>query len=621
MTRGAAAQRRAGELERRARLAHTAAMKGEPGLAAAIGDEQLKAVLGHTRLGTLVAAAFATFLALQLRGRAIDDELIFAWLTAKLLVAAIRITITLRHDRLGRPGGAQWRNRTDAWLAVDGVIWGIAGLLVVSAPFALAALVAAVMACVSSVATFGLQFSKRSTAAYAGPILTLTGAGLFARADEFGTVGGTGMVVLLGLQLATAMASERRLVEAVQLRLRADALTREKEQALQLALRESAAKTQFLGNVSHELRTPLHGMLGVARLLHLEARDTAVARRVELIESSGVHLLGLINDLIDVSRLGSGSFALRSERFDLAAVVTTLGEVYSVRADEKGLAFSLDLQCPRPCWVLGDPARVRQVLHNLLGNAVKFTRRGSVDLALTRDGASGCVAVEVRDSGPGIAAADLALVFKAFEQAGDAASRPLEGTGLGLTIARDLARAMGGDLALQSAPGVGTCARFSVRLPDAGVSADADGATAAQAPSIATGARVLLAEDDEVNAIIAIAYLEQLGARTEHVRDGEQAVRHALREVDRPDLVLMDCRMPALDGLAATREIRAQELTLGLPRLPVIALTATSGEVGVDQCRAAGMDDFMAKPYTQQELNRMLQRWIAGPATAAVTLG
>lgn len=591
-------------------------MKGDPALAAAIGDEQLKAVLGHTRLGTLVAAAFATFLALQFRGGAIDDELIFGWLGAKLLVAAIRIAITLRHDRLGRPGGPLWRNRTDVWLAIDGAIWGAAGLLVVNAPLAMAALVAAVMACVSSVATFGLQFSKRSTAAYAAPILTLTGAGLFWRADEIGTVGGTGMFALLGLQLATAMASERRLVEAVRLRLRADALTREKEAALELALRQSAAKTQFLGNVSHELRTPLHGILGVARLLHLQARDAAVARRVELIESSGVHLLGLINDLIDVSRLGSGSFALRSERFDLAALVATLGEVYAVRADEKGLAFSLELDCAQPCWVLGDPARVRQVVHNLLGNAVKFTRRGSVGLAVTRDGSNGRVDVEVRDSGPGIAAEDLALVFKAFEQGGDAASRPLEGTGLGLTIARDLARAMGGDLVLQSTLGIGTCARFSVCLPDAGASAEAEAAAPAATSSIAPGARVLLAEDDEVNAIIAIAYLEQLGAHAEHVRDGTQAVRHALREVDRPDLVLMDCRMPALDGLAATREIRAQEQTLGLRRLPVIALTATSGEVGVDQCRAAGMDDFMAKPYTQQELNRMLQRWIAGPTPA-----
>lgn len=481
-------------------------MKQDAALEAAIGDEKLGAVLGHTRIGVLVATAFAIFVAMQLRGGALPDSLIFAWLAAKVAVAGARFALILRHERLERPGGPAWRNGTDAWLLADGIVWGVAGMLLMGSTVTLAALGAAVMAGVTSVATFGLQFSRRSTAAYAAPILGLSAIGLLLRGDQIGTIGAVGLLMLLGLQLGTALASERRLAASVQLRLHAQALAQEKDEALALALRQSAAKTQFLGNVSHELRTPLHGMLGVARLLHLEAGDEAVARRVELIESSGMHLLGLINDLIDMSRLDSGSFTLRSERFDLSALAETMGEVYGVRAGDKGLDFALELDCAQPCWVAGDAGRLRQVLHNLLGNAVKFTQRGKVTLWVMRDPASDLLHVEVRDTGPGIAAHELERVFKAFEQVGSTANRPLEGTGLGLTLSRDLARAMGGDIVLHSELGRGTSAHFTAYLPEAPVPAGGETVTPANDAALAPGLRVLLAEDDDVNALIAAAY-------------------------------------------------------------------------------------------------------------------
>jgi signal transduction histidine kinase len=598
---------------------------GRSGRAAAlqpsVSDEQLNMVLGHTRLGTLVASAFAVLLALQLRGFALSIWIIDLWLLVKLAVAGVRIALSLRYDRLGQPGGGSWRRATDAWLLVDGVVWGIAGLLLMATPIPLASLVGAVMAGVSCVATFGLQFSKRSTAAYVTPILVLTVLGLFMRADDFGTFAGTGLLMLLGLLLATAAASEKRLIEGLKLRLHAQALTREKDEALKLALRQSAVKTQFLGNISHELRTPLHGILGVARLLHLEVKDRALARRVELIESSGMHLLGLINDLIDISRVEAGRFAMRRERFDLAALVHTLADVYAVRAGEKGLDFKLALALSQPRWVSGDPARVRQVLHNLLGNAVKFTQRGSITLSVVHDIDRGTLSAEVRDTGPGIDAAELPRIFEAFHQVDAEGRQPFEGTGLGLTIARDIAQAMGGDIGMLSTVGVGTIARFTAQLPIAGATDDAHHDEAGLATLPAGGAlrRVLIAEDDDVNAVIATAYLEHLGVQAERVRDGSQAVRHALRDVDRPDLVLMDCRMPTLDGMAATRQIRAQERTLGLPHLPVIALTATTSDISRQQCLSAGMDDFMSKPYTKDELDKVLGRWIRArePAEAA----
>ena len=417
--------------------------------------------------------------------------------------------------------------------------------------------------------------------------------------------------MLLGLLLATAMASEKRLVDVLMLRLRAQALSVEKDEALKLALRQSAVKTQFISNVSHELRTPLHGILGVTRLLHLEASDRAVTRRLELIESSGTHLLGLINDLLDISRIEAGQFAMRSERFELGAVVQNLADLYTVRAVDKGLDFTLTLQLDQPCWVTGDPARVRQVLHNLLGNAVKFTQQGAITLTLMRDAETGRLSAEVQDTGPGIEASELVHVFEAFRQVGGAASRPFEGTGLGLTIARDIAQAMGGDISMRSTVGVGHL-RAVHGAAAGGGAAETHGqaATLDHLPTAGTGAcRVLIAEDDDVNAVIATAYLEHMGVNAERVKDGRQAVRHALRDIDRPDLVLMDCRMPTMDGMAATREIRTQERSLGLPRVPVIALTATTSDINRQLCLNAGMDDFMSKPYTREELQRVLQRW------------
>jgi len=583
-----------------------------------LSDEQLNMVLGHTRLGTVVATLFAVFLALQLRGLALSTWVIDLWLAIKLIVAVARLVLSLHYDRLGRPGGAGWQRTTDAWLLADGLVWGVAGFLLMGSPIPLASLVGAVMAGVSCVATFGLQFSMRSTAAYVTPILGFTAMGLFARGDEFGSLGGTGLLVLLGLLLVTAVGSQKRLAEGLKLRLHAQALSREKDDALKLALRQSAVKTQFLANISHELRTPLHGILGVARLLHLEAKDGAVARRVELIESSGMHLLGLINDLLDISRLEAGRFAMRKERFDLGALVQTLAEVYAVRAGEKGLGFRVQSRLEAPCWVHGDPVRLRQVLHNLLGNAVKFTQRGSITLTLTRDAEGGMFSAEVQDTGPGIDAADLPRVFEAFHQVGANAGVAVEGTGLGLTIARDIAQAMGGDIAMTSSVGVGTTALFTAVLVDAPAALSPAGASAEAALPTPSGGvrRVLIAEDDDVNAVIATAYLEHLGVTAERVHDGGQAVRHALRDVNRPDLVLMDCRMPTMDGMEATREIRAQERTMGLPRLPVIALTATTSDVSRQQCLSAGMDDFMSKPYTKDELDRVLSRW-ARPREAA----
>lgn len=574
-----------------------------------VANEQLRMVLVHTRVGTLAATGFALFAAWHLQS-SVPAGVVQAWVIAKLLVAIGRIALAQLYRRRGMPGGAFWRRATYAALALDGLVWGIAGWRLAFETPTLTALLMAALVGITSVATFGLQVRSAATAAYVAPILVPSAIGLALRGDELGVFGAVGLAVLLVLQVVTAHGAQQRLAQGVLLKLQALSLAEEKDAALQLAQHQSAVKSQFLAKISHELRTPLHGILGLARLVHLEQRDPAVARRVELIEASGTHLLALINDLLDLSRIEAGRFETRAERFDLAALCEELREVFAVRAQDKGLGLALESTLPSPSWVVGDAGRFRQVLHNLLGNALKFTEHGGIRVVVARDGHHPeRVRVQVADTGPGIAEADLARVFQAFQQSPRDLANPTEGAGLGLTIAREIAQSMGGDVAVASRLGEGSIFTFTAVLPPAeGTSPAGNVHAVAPATAVRRPGRVLVAEDDDVNALIVGAYLDALGVRHERVPDGKQAVRHALRETDRPELVLMDWRMPVLDGIAATREIRAQERSLALPRVPVIALTATTSTDDRAACLAAGMDDMLAKPFTQDELAAVIAR-------------
>jgi len=587
--------------------------------------EQLHLVWLHAASAMVLANAFAMLGAWQLRA-SVPASLLWQWVLLKLVVALLRLLHARQlmpllqpfPDVPGRPEHGEepaadgrlprWRHLTLGGLLIDGAVWGLAGAWLMHDVPEVVALVVASLASVACVATFGLQISLAATACYVLPILLPTAASLLLRGDRLGVFGGLGLLLLVAAQLATAARMQRRLLQAVTLRLQARDLMRERSDALQLALQQSAVKSKFLGAVSHELRTPLHGIMGLARLMHLDSADALARRRIELIESSGRHLLGLISDLLDMAVMEEGRFALREEVFDLCAQLNQVMGVYEVRAQEKGLRLDVDCGLSSPLWVRGDPVRFRQVLHNLLGNAVKFTAQGHVALRVRPaedDGEGERWLIEVEDSGPGIAEADQARVFEAFEQA-DAGMRPLEGTGLGLRIARAIAQRMGGGLTLESRLGEGCCFRFVARLPRV-----AEAASAAQVPADSLAGQrlqVLLAEDDDVNAMIAEAYLQRLGVVVERVPNGREAVRRALRDNGRPDLVLMDCRMPVMDGYEATREIRRREAALGLPRLPIVALTATVTALSRAQCLEAGMDDFLSKPFTLDDLARVLQR-------------
>ena len=586
-----------------------------------VTDEQLREVWLHSRLGMVAAGVFAIVIVVYWQG-ALPALLLQGWLSVKLIVTALRMIQAVSFFRDAQAGGARWRHATLAMIALDGAIWGVAGGWISTQSVPVASFGFAVLAAISCVATFGLQISLPATAAYVVPILVPTILGGLWRADETGAVGCISLTLLLLLQLATAYRSELRWAERQLLRLQAQNLAQEKADALALALRQSSLKSQFFANVSHELRTPLHGILGLARLLHIESTDAGQQRRAELIDASGTHLLGLINDLLDVSRIEAGQFALRPQPFELVSQIEQVADVCAARAQVQGLAFERRIEIARPCWVQGDAGRFRQVLHNLIGNALKFTEAGSITLAVRREAAQpDRISATVIDTGVGIAAADLPNLFDAFTQLAPAWSEPLAGTGLGLTISREIARAMGGDIHVASAPGAGSTFTFSACLPmcDAIVATPTPAVPApdAQADWRPPPCDVLVVEDGELNALIIAAYLERLGLRVLRAGDGIEAVALALRAPDRPALVLMDCQMPRMDGHVATRRIRAQEAALGLARVPIVAITASLTEIDVQRCRADGMDEFLGKPFTAPQLTAVLQRCLAPCERAA----
>ena len=363
----------------------------------------------------------------------------------------------------------------------------------------------------------------------------------------------------------------------------------------------SRAKTIFLASMSHEVRTPMNGVIGMAEVLLREPlagpqRDYALT-----ILRSARALLGLLDDVLDVSKIEAGRFELRTARFDLPELLQEVAGLYAETARAKGIAFTLSVADDLPRWVTGDAVRLRQVLVNLVSNAVKFTDRGSVSIAAEPAGAA--LRFTVRDTGIGIPYGQQERIFDAFVQADQGTARRYGGTGLGLSIAREIVRLMGGRIALESAPGEGAAFSFEVALPLAE-------APAQPAPDIAAafpGRRVLVADDDRVNAEVTRILLEYHGVEVVTAADGDAVLReHERRDFD---LVLMDCEMPGMDGFEATRRIREREAA-GRRKVPIVAVTAHAIEGYRERCLQGGMDDYLAKPFEGAALAALLGRWL-----------
>jgi signal transduction histidine kinase/ActR/RegA family two-component response regulator len=372
---------------------------------------------------------------------------------------------------------------------------------------------------------------------------------------------------------------------------------RELDQARAAADAGSLAKGQFLARMSHEIRTPMNGVLGMTSvILGDPGVPEAVRLSLQIIEQSGATLLAVINDILDVSKLEAGRFEMEAVPVDLRAALSGVAALLEHAALAQRTSLSVVVADDVPAWILGDPVRLRQVILNLLANAVKFTQAGTVQVTVARRGSR--LELRVRDTGIGMTPSQLKGLFQPFSQAEASTARRYGGTGLGLAIVHGLVELMGGEVSVLSNLGLGS--EFTVTLPL--VEAEPPRNEPTPAPAPATRLRVLVVDDNPVNLLVAKRLVQQLGHEVVLAENGAEAMRCV--DAGPLDLVLMDCQMPLMDGFEATRAIRAGPAS----GLPVVALTASALPEERQRCLDSGMDEMLTKPVQRRDLEELLRR-------------
>jgi len=372
----------------------------------------------------------------------------------------------------------------------------------------------------------------------------------------------------------------------------------------------SQAKSDFLAHISHEIRTPMNAIIGMTELVATTKLTDKQRDYVGNIQISGNVLMALLNDILDLSKIEAGKVDIEHIPFSPADIFRNVQAIAAPKAEEKGLTFSLEGVDALPDQLVGDPTRLSQILINLSNNAVKFTEEGSVTISVAARGKRAdtlTLTCEVKDTGIGMTPEQQGKLFKAFNQADETVTRRYGGTGLGLAICKQLVGLMGGNIAVESTPGKGSCFRFS--LPFTKVPKQADSA-AKKIPSATEaahykGRRVLVAEDNEINQLLARRALEPTGLEIDIAANGTEALK--LADKHAYDLIFMDLNMPDMDGITVTRTIREKD---GGTRVPIIALTASVAAKDIEACMSAGMNDHVSKPFKPDALHQALSRWL-----------
>ena len=553
----------------------------------------------------------------------ISPAWVLGWLLARLAISAVRASETGRFER--DPARAQrlgyWQARFDVLITLDNLCWCVIALVFVPAvrDTMLGSLLFASVLCITAIGVFILVSSMRTAMLnFLTMLLPVMGHALWSGHEDAWIV--VASLFVYGVVLTQeSWRSCRDWTDMTRLRLEASSVAAAREQARQVAVEASQAKSRFLANMSHEIRTPMNGILGMSELLQATRLDATQARYVQAISTAAHALHELLGDILDLSKIEEGKVGLERVDFDPAQLLAGVATIYRELGLARGVAVQTAIEFQALPRVSGDPTRLRQVVTNLLGNALKFTSAGTVTLraepAARPDGdGRPWIRVSVQDTGIGMTPEQMAQLFQRFSQADSSTTRRFGGSGLGLVICKHLVELMGGvDPRRQ-------CARARQHLLVRGAAGGGarprahcgGGHRAARGLKPARlgprPARVLVVEDNAVNCLVVQAMLERLGMTVTLANDGAEAV--AAIQAHDVDVVLMDCQMPVMDGYEATRRIRSS----GHPRaqVPIIALTAHALAEDRQRCEAAGMNDYLPKPVTGEALARVLQRHL-GP--------